>query len=105
MPLKLRFIKKFINATAKSLLHHAPEREPTGDTTKLIDRVAKAQLELVEAMRMTGVCPVDENIGNLIEAVRRAIIYIAEEDHFYRSQLESLIEFIYLERKGLHKEN
>lgn len=96
--LKLHLAKQIINYTTPKLNKLIPDREPTYSITKVVDRVLKAFLAMARDQQKRKMLK-DQNFINLIETVRRSLIFISEEDIYYRGWLHVLFLVLYLEVK------
>ena len=87
---KLAHLKRAINRVFVPVLGRAcPKVEPTRNVTQMVVRIFdrfKANLKVQEDRFYK-----DQNFPKLIDAVEKALVYIAEKDGHYRGQLAYLL--------------
>ena len=93
--LKLHLIKAMLNYTAPRLRELSPDREPTLAVSQLVDRACVRLLKVLDAEEKGPLG--DRNLRNLVEAGRRALIYVAEEDCYYQDWLALAVMALYTE--------
>jgi len=96
--LKLHLAKQIINYTAPRLNKLVPDRTPDYPISKIVDRTFKAFEAMVKDQKKHG--PInDNNFFRLVQTLRRTLVFIAEEDIYYRGWLHILFLILYLEVK------
>ena len=100
--LKLILAKKILNYTVPRLNRLIPTRKPRCIVSKIID---KSFLDITSMLRegqrdkskpLFG----DDNFITLIKATRRTLLFMAEEDPYYRIWLEIFLLTLYLNVKN-----
>ena len=81
--LKLHMAKQILAYAAPRLAVEIPDRTPTTPVTKLLDGTFKVMKELAPQFWHE-----DGNFPNVIELTRKLVVFIAEEDPYYRGWLE-----------------
>lgn len=97
--LKLRLIKAVLNYTSPHVMQLAPEREPSLEITRIVDKTFSRLLKVLDREETQNRAVRDRHFRNLVEAARRALIYVAEEDCYYRDWLALLVMALYGEVK------
>lgn len=98
--LKLRLIKAAVNYTAPRVRRLAPERTPALRVTRIVDGAFRRLLKVLEREERGNSSLGDRHFRNLVEAARRALIYVAEEDCYYQDWLALLVMALYGEVKA-----
>lgn len=98
--LKLRLVKATVNRFVPLIKKVTPRREATHFVSRVSHDAACEILKMVSYFKEEGkIIPIDDNFLNLVEAVRDAVVYVCEEDNFYRSMLEVFYSYIYMRKK------
>jgi len=97
--LTLKLIKSVLNYTAPRVKQLAPERKPTLTVTEIVERSFRRIMAVLEKEEAQNKAVRDRHFRNLVEAARRALIYVAEEDCYYRDWLALLLMVLYGEIK------
>lgn len=93
--LKLHLAKQMINYTVPRLNKLIPTREPKCLVSKIVDRTFS---RLHKRMQLKQTLT-DRNFIKLLNATRRTLIFIADEDCYYRAWLEILFLLAYQDVK------
>lgn len=101
--LKLHLAKQIINYTVPRLNKLVPDRTPSYPISQIVDRVFKAFEGMIEDQEKHG--PInDKNFRKLVKTLRRTLVFIAEEDIYYRGWLHILFLVLYLDvQANLHQ--
>ena len=101
--IKLRMVKGAANAATLMLLRAVPKMEATKqvslDTIEIIDRLK----EIVDHGIEYKIVRFDNNIVNFLDAAKKMLVYICEEDIAYAGLLETAYAMAgvkYLEKTG-----
>jgi len=97
--LKLRLIKAVINYTSPRIIRLAPELYPSLEVTRMMDRALRRLLRVLDGEERDNEAVRDRNFRRLVEAAKRALIYVAEEDCYYRDWLALFTMALYGEVK------
>lgn len=97
--IRLRIIKAAINRFIPHLLKLVPREDPLNTASRITDDVYKELQPFILSMRDDDIVPVDDNIVQLSEATRNALVYISNHDNFYEKLLEIAYSFVYFHRK------
>lgn len=93
--LKIHLAKAMINYTAPRLNKLIPTREPTCLVSKIVDNTFRNLDKMVKLKKSMK----DRHFLQLLEATRRTLIFIAEDDCYYRAWLELLFVTLYQDVK------
>ena len=93
--LKLHLAKQMVNYTVPRLNQLIPTRQPECLVSKIVDRTFSNLDNMVKLKKTLK----DSNFTSLLETMRRTLIFIAEEDCYYRAWLEILFLTIYQDVK------
>lgn len=97
--LKLHLAKAMINYTVPRLNRLVPDRKPDYPISKIVDRTFTAFEAMIKDQEKHG--PInDRNFRNLVKTLRRTLIFISEEDIYYRGWLHILFLVLYMEVKA-----
>jgi hypothetical protein len=84
--MKLHMAKQILAYATPRLAAEIPDREPTVPATKLFNGTLKVMKELAPQFWHE-----DGNFPNMIELMRKLVIFIAEDDPYYRGWLEMFL--------------
>ena len=100
--LKLHLAKQIINYTVPKLNRLIPTRKPRCIVSKIIDHSFMDITRMLCEGQKDKKKPLfgDDNFIRLVDATRRTLLFMAEEDPYYRIWLEILLLSLYLNVKN-----
>ena len=100
--LKLHLAKQVINYTVPRLKRLIPLRKPRCVVSKIIDNSFRDITRMLYEGKKDKSKPLfgDDNFIRLLTATRRTLVFMAEEDPYYRMWLEILLLSLYLNVKN-----
>lgn len=97
--LKLHLAKQVLNYTAPKLNKLIPYRKPKCVVSKIIDESFREITGMLKEGKKTKRVFGDNNFTRLIDSTRRTLVYMCEEDPYYRMWLEILLLSLYIHVK------
>ena len=100
--LKLHLAKQIINYTVPRLNKLIPTRKPRCVVSKIVDKSFTDITKMLREGQKDKTKPLfgDDNFIRLVDATRRTLLFIAEEDPYYRIWLEILLLSLYVNLKN-----
>ncbi len=86
--LKMHMMKQALNYTVGMTKGLLPETKPTFPITQILDKTFANAITMSESL---GDWHDDKNFPRFVETLRRLLIFIAEEDGYYRGWLEMFL--------------
>ena len=83
--MKLHMLKQAINYTTAMTKDLIPDKPPQSSIAKAVDLTFRESVEMLQAAPEWHD---DKNFPRLLETLRRAAVFIADEDGYYRGWLE-----------------
>ena len=83
--MKLHLLKQAINYTTAMTKDLIPDKPPQSSIAKAVDLTFRESVEMLQAAPEWHA---DKNFPRLLETLRRAAVFIADEDGYYRGWLE-----------------
>ena len=83
--MKLHMLKQAINYTTAMTKDLIPDKPPQSSIAKAVDLTFRESVEMLQAAPEWHA---DKNFPRLLETLRRAAVFIADEDGYYRGWLE-----------------
>ena len=89
--MKLHLLKQAINYTTAMTKDLIPDKPPQSSIAKAVDLTFRESVEMLQAAPEWHD---DKNFPRLLETLRRAAVFIADEDGYYRGGLEMFCAMI-----------
>jgi len=98
--IKLKLIKETVNKFVPLIRRITPKKKANHKVSHTTVELCGKMEELILQFQRDGdIIPIDDNFLNLLRAVRDAVVYVCEEDNFYRSMLETFYTLVYLKKR------